>query len=128
MNHSARYHRALLVAALAMLSLRALTPDGYMPGSQGSGLLYELCPSAMPAEIMQALAGGGHHHHHGDDEAESVSGTEQCPIGHMLASAFAADTGTSTELLPNAPAFEEAPVVLWQFVRTTAYRSRAPPA
>lgn len=127
-----RYQPILLIAALAMLALRALTPDGYMPGSQGSGLLYELCPSGMPAEIMRALAGGGHdphrHHHSGGDGEASVSGTEQCPIGHMLGSAIAADTSAEAELLPDAPALEAVPVVLRASARAAVYRSRAPPA
>ncbi len=108
MNLSA-HNKLILVAALAMLSLRALTPDGYMPGSKGSGLLFELCPSGMPPVIMQALAGEGHHHHHhGDDNSSgSVTGTEQCPIGHMLASAIAIDSGTATEIEPVVAVFSQ---------------------
>jgi hypothetical protein len=122
-------NKLLLSAFLAVLSLRALTPDGYMPGSNGSGLIYELCPSGMPAEIMRALAGGGHHHHgHHDDDPGSVSGTEQCPIGHMLGSAVAADTSVPTGFLPVAPEFDDATVIAVLQVRRAAYRSRAPPA
>jgi len=131
MNSSVR-NKLLLVASLAMLSLRALTPDGYMPGSKGSGLLYELCPSGMPVEIMQALAGDehpGHHgHHRGDDgSSNSVSGTEQCPIGHMLASAVAVDTTAPPEIPPEATWFSNAPATVTHAPLTTAYRSRAPP-
>jgi len=127
-NSSAR-NKLLLIASLAMLSLRALTPDGYMPGSPGSGLLYELCPSGMPVEIMQALAGGEHHHHgHGDDNSSAVSGTEQCPIGHMLVSALAADTGPQPEIVPGTDVPGEAPVAVVYYSISTAYRSRAPPA
>jgi hypothetical protein len=115
----------LLVVALAMLSLRALTPEGYMPGSRGSGLLFELCPAGMPVEIMHAL-GGGHHHHHGDKAP--VSGTEQCPIGHMLGTAVAVDSGIVVEVHAVAPR----PVAQVASVPAppgiTAYRSRAPPA
>ena len=122
-------NKLLLAAFLVVLSLRALTPDGYMPGSKGSGLIYELCPSGMPAEIMRALAGGSHHHHgHHDDASSSVSGTEQCPIGHMLGSAVAADTSVPTEFLPVAPEFDDATVIAVLQVRHSAYRSRAPPA
>jgi len=123
-------NKLLLIAALAMLSLRALTPDGYMPGSSDSGLLYELCPSGMPAEIMQALAGDGHHHHghHGGEDPSSVSGTEQCPIGHMLGSAVAIDTGVPPEFLPAAPEFDDATVFARLRIQRAAYRSRAPPA
>jgi len=126
MNTCAR-NKLLLIAALAMLSLRALTPDGYMPGAKGSGLLFELCPSGMPAEIMQALAGDDHHYHHGHGEDNSVSGTEQCPIGHMLASAVAVDTTAPPEILPEATLFDDVPVTVAYRSLSTAYRSRAPP-
>jgi hypothetical protein len=122
-------NKLLLAAFLVVLSLRALTPDGYMPGSKGSGLIYELCPSGMPAQIMRALAGGSHHHHgHHDDASSSVSGTEQCPIGHMLGSAVAADISVPTGFLPVAPEFDDATVIAVLQVRHSAYRSRAPPA
>lgn len=128
MSLFASNRQTLLIAALVALSLRALTPDGYMPGSEHSGLLFELCPDGMPAEIMQALAGDQHHHHHGGEDGASVTGTEQCPIGHMLASAVAVDMGAQPDLVPDAAAFEEAPAILLIRVSTTAYRSRAPPA
>lgn len=129
MKVSVQNRQFLLVVALATLSLRALTPDGYMPGSASSGLLYELCPSGMPAEIMQALAGDGHHHHHhGGSDSTSVSSAEQCPIGHMLASAVAVDTGSVPDVLPDAPIFRVAPVVVFFRTTATSYRSRAPPA
>ena len=128
MSFFASNRQALLIAALVALALRALTPDGYMPGSQHSGLLYELCPDGMPAEIMQALAGDRHHHHHGGEDGASVTGTEQCPIGHMLASAVAVDTGGQPDLVPDTVAPEEAPATILIRVSTAAYRSRAPPA
>ena len=128
MSLFATNRQTLLIAAVVALSLRALTPDGYMPGSTHSGLLYELCPEGMPAAIMQALASDRHHHHHGGEDGASVTGTEQCPIGHMLASAVAVDTGAQPDLVPDAAAFEEAPARLLIRVSTTAYRSRAPPA
>ncbi len=128
MSLFASNRQTLLIATLVVLSLRALTPDGYMPGSERSGLLYELCPDGMPAEIMQALASDQHHHHHGGEDGASVTGTEQCPIGHMLASAVAVDMGVQPDLVPDTAAFEEAPATLLIRVSTTAYRSRAPPA
>jgi len=116
------------VATLATLLLRALTPAGYMPGSADSGLLYELCPEGMPVEIMQSLSGGGQHHHHSGGESESAADSEQCPIGHMLASAVAVDTGGLPEVVPDVPLFEARPVALVLRGSATAYRSRAPPA
>jgi len=128
MGFFARNRQTLLIASLVALSLRALTPDGYMPGSDRSGLLYELCPDGMPAEIMQALAGDGHHHHHSGEDGASVTGTEQCPIGHMLASAVTVDTGALPELAPDAQAYDDAPATILLRARAAAYRSRAPPA
>jgi hypothetical protein len=119
-------NKLLLVVSLAILSVRALTPDGYMPGSKGSGLLFELCPSGMPAEIMQALAGDRHHHHHANDS--SVTGTDQCPIGHMLSSVAAADTEATAEIAPGTDLLEEVLVAVALRTISTAYRSRAPPA
>ncbi len=130
MSLPTRNRQFLLVAALATLALRALTPDGYMPGSAGSGLLYELCPEGMPVEIMQALAGDGQHHHHhgGDGETTSASGAEQCPIGHMLASAIAMDTTPASDMLPDTPAYDDVPVAVLLHTPAIGYRSRAPPA
>jgi len=126
MNRKGHSQLLWLVAALAMLSLRALTPEGYMPGSRGSGLLFELCPSGMPVEIMRAL-GRGHHHHHGDPG--SGSGTEQCPIGHMLGAAVATDSGLVAAAHVPAPAWlEPASSAVPVSIRPPLYRSRAPPA
>ena len=136
MSRFARHYRSFLVATLVTLALRALTPEGYMPGSRDSGLLFELCPEGMPPEIMRALSGGGEHHHHhhhhdqgsGQDDGGGMSGTEQCPIGHMLASAVAVDVDAEAAVLPSLPPFVDAPrAVTWQS-RVIEYRSRAPPA
>ena len=124
MLHAARRQPLVLIAALAMLSVRALTPAGYMPGSPASGLLYELCPAGMPAAVMQAL-GGGHHHHH--DSTGEVASDEQCPIGHMLAAAVAVDTPVSTTLVPGIADIEAPVAALLRLARVPTYRSRAPP-
>jgi hypothetical protein len=70
-----RQQPLLLVLTLAMLASRALMPDGYMPGTRGSGLLFELCPSGMPVAIMRALGQGHHHHHHG----QAIVGQPRAP-------------------------------------------------
>lgn len=121
----ARQPRLLLIAALAMLALRALTPAGYMPGSPASGLLYELCPSGMPAEIMRAL-GGGHHHHH--EQTGGMAGDEQCPIGHMLSTTAATDSDPQAAGVAAGYEFETFSAPTPAIAGTTAYRSRAPPA
>ena len=132
MSHSSRHRSLLIVAALVTLLLRALTPEGYMPGSRGSGLLFELCPEGMPPVVMQALSGGGshHHHHEGHDgnSGAALPGTEQCPIGHMLASAFAVDLAPQAALVPSLPPLVEPPATVTRQRRVVEYRSRAPPA
>jgi len=124
-----RYRTAWLLAALAMLSMRALTPEGYMPASPGSGLVFELCPEGMPAAVMQALAGPGHHHrHHGaDDTASQSAAAEQCPIGHMLSTAAAVDGDVAPATVPDSPEFLVAVFLPLVRTRRTAFRSRAPP-
>ncbi len=117
--------RILLVVALVMLGVRALTPLGYMPASAGNGLLYELCPEGMPAEIMRALSGGGHHHHHGDELSAS---SESCPIGHMLASAMAVHLDSPAIAIPNPALPEPLPRARASFRAPSATRCRSPPA
>lgn len=126
----ARKRQLVLVAALVTLALRALTPDGYMPATQGSGLLFELCPSGMPVVIMRTLAGDEHHHHHSDhgDESGSVSSAEQCPIGHLLTSAVAVDTGATSDSAPGVVQFDDALVIVAYRASLAVYHSRAPPA
>lgn len=126
-----RLRNFLFVATLITLSLRAVTPDGYMPGSAGSGLLFELCPDGMPAAVMAVLGGtAGHHHHHhgnsGDDAA--VSGTEQCPIGHMLAVAIAVDVEVAAQIEPDVKSVVGVRLPTIRRRQAAAYRSRAPPA
>ena len=103
-------------------------PDGYMPGSRGSGLLFELCPSRMPVEIMRALGQGRHHHHHGQSDRASAASAESCPIGHMLSTAIAVDNDLAIEIHPVMTAPEPEPFYASSLSRLTVYRSRAPPA
>lgn len=120
-----RFRSFLLLMALAMLGVRALTPLGYMPAAAGTGLLYELCPEGMPAEIMHSLSGGGHHHHHGDT---SGAASESCPIGHMLASAIAADIDTPTVVVPEPVLLPASSAVVGGQRARFHHRCRSPPA
>ena len=123
-----RQRHQILLVALAVLSLRALAPDGYMPAPAGSGLLFELCPEGVPAEVMQALSGGGHHHHHGATGAgDSSVGSADCPIGHMLSSFAAHDADSDSESTPEALVWTIAGVRPSEGRRHPTYRSRAPP-
>ena len=130
MNRRFRHRHSILLAALAMLSLRAFTPEGYMPAAPGSGLLFELCPEGVPAEIMQALSGDhGHHHHHGaSDAGDSSVGSIECQIGHMLSSAVAHDADVVADVTADALAWATPGVRPAQGRRLSTYRSRAPPA
>ena len=128
MTRLAKTRLLLLPLALLMLSLRALTPEGYMVSAAGSGLLFELCPDGVPADVMQALTGKHHHHHGGGESTEQAPSSEQCPIGHMLSTAMAgeceaADIALAQQQLSSSPQ----PISVSQALRT-AYLSRAPPA
>ena len=126
---SVRLRENLLLVALAMLAVRALTPLGYMPAPAGSGLLYALCPEGMPPEIMRALSGGGHHHHHGGHHGEEKAGpSESCPIGHMLASAVAVDIDNSIAVSPGTevPGVSSVDVIVGR--SGCHHRCRSPPA
>ena len=127
MSHRRRPDLLPLLAALAV-SVRLLTPVGYMPASPGSGLLFELCPDGLPTEVIRALAGGGHHHHHHHSGPDTDSASHQCPVGHMLLAALAVDTGSASEPVIDAPIFSVTRLAT-QFTRhLQAYESRAPPA
>ena len=121
-------HTALLVCVVMTLITRAAIPAGYMPATAGSGLLFEICPSAVPAEILAAMSGSGHQHHHGEEAADSHFDAEQCPIGQLLNIAVAIDIANPideppTSLMPTVdvlpPASANSPV---------NRRSRSPPA
>lgn len=128
MMRLAKMRFLLLPLALLMLSLRALTPEGYMAAAPGNGLLFELCPEGVPAEVMQAITGKHHHHHGTDDGSESAQSSEQCPIGHMLSAAIAGDSDAADiAIAQQLPATLRHQSRLAQQLRT-AYSSRAPPA
>ena len=124
---SMRLRHLLLFLTLAMLSVRALTPLGYMPASAGTGLLYELCPEGIPAEIMRSL--GGHHHHHGGHDGKNKAGpSESCPIGHMLASAIAVDLDIAAVVPPSSEVFVVSSIVAIDSRASCRQRCRSPPA
>ena len=52
--------RSAVMLLLAAMALRAVMPVGYMVGTLGGDLLFELCPEGMPSAMVQAL--GGEHH------------------------------------------------------------------
>jgi hypothetical protein len=127
MSRTSQY-RPALIWVFATLLLRAAIPDGYMPANPGSGLLFELCPSGVPAELMTAISGSTQHHHHGTKSGDSHYDAAQCPIGHLLSAAIAVDGAWPTESAP-APAPYNESLFFAPVSRTPANsRSRDPPA
>jgi hypothetical protein len=125
----ARAKLGVSVALLATLLLRAAVPDGYMPSAAGSGLLFELCPSGVPAAFMAALSGSSEHKHH--DDASSPAGhfdAGQCPIGHLLSAAATLDTHWVQPEVPAQTPPPGLPSALRLVTRSSAHRSRGPPA
>ncbi len=128
MISASRKKQFLFVASLATLVLRALTPDGYMIGSAKSGLLFELCPEGVPPGFLQALTGEHHHAHHGGEDDSSSVSSSQCPIGHLLFPAIAADVASLAMVVAAAPRPSDVPARPLLGSQVPGYRSRAPPA
>lgn len=122
------------MVVLTTLAMRAAIPEGFMPSALGSGLLYELCPSAVPAEVMQVLRANqghaGHHaHHHKTDHSEhSQHDGNQCEIGHLLASAVAVDMSWQAQLPPPVVVYAVPAAIPYNSATRTSYASRDPPA
>jgi hypothetical protein len=82
--------RVLTTVLWAAVVLRAFIPAGYMPAAPGQGLLFELCPSGLPAGFTSAAGDheghAGHHSSHDAHDENSASG--DCSMGHILSFAF----------------------------------------
>jgi len=124
-----RRNSLVLFLLLATLLMRAGIPDGYMPASADSGLLFELCPAGVPESFMRALSGSDHHQHHSDPGAAgSHYDAGQCPIGHMLSSAVAFDDLWQIDSAPAVQESIESTVPGYTIRAAISYRSRGPPA
>ena len=125
--------RLAIVMVLATLALRAAIPAGFMPGAIGSGLPFEMCPSAVPAEILAAMSGAGQHHHHHHAGHDSGGGDSHfnagdCPIGQALSAAVAFDDLPPSVIAPaTAPLNANDPAAL-PSLEQPVRRSRDPPA
>lgn len=123
------HNRKVLLLLVSALLLRAGIPDGYMPAAPGSGLLFELCPSGVPAGFMQALSGGDRHQHHDmPGAAEAHFDASQCPIGHLLSGTVAPDDVLQFDAIPELPVFIENALLTRIFRVPANHRSRGPPA
>ena len=117
--------RPAVMLLLAAMALRAVMPVGYMVGTLGGDLLFEMCPEGMPSTMVRAL--GDEHHHGADADAASAVSSEQCPMGHLLMPvAFSASISIALEP-PHTPAFIDIPRLVAVIATHTAYLSRAPP-
>lgn len=76
--------RLALQLAIFGLVVRAAIPLGYMPGNLLAGEFMVLCPTAVPAAVLQVLA--GHDHGHAD---HTIDSDRDCPIGSALQTAWA---------------------------------------
>lgn len=122
-------HPVFFACALATLVVRAAIPAGYMPSAAGDGLVFEMCPSAVPAQILAAMSGAGHHHAgHDPDSGGTHFDAGQCPIGQLLSIAAAIDELPFDSIAPAAVLLNaRAPAVLRSHQQPTR-RSRDPPA
>jgi hypothetical protein len=120
--------RRVALLLLATLLLRAAIPDGYMPSRVGSGLLFELCPSGVPAGFMEALAGAGSGHHHGHEAGDETHfDASQCPIGHFLSMAALVDEVRALDVEPAPATSAEWAAAAPASIARPLYRSRGPP-
>jgi hypothetical protein len=115
-----------MLLLLAALLLRAGIPDGYMPASPGSGLLFELCPSGVSPEFMHLL--GDDHRHHGEGADASQFDAQQCPIGHLLSPAAAVDVDSFASAVVGPEVYVVAPTALVPTRIVVLQRVRGPPA
>lgn len=121
---------AIAFVLLAGLLIRALTPLGYMPAAEGSGLLFELCPDQMPAGfVLQSKDSSARHHHHtNSDEGQQSTEPDQCQVGHLLFSAMAAEQAVAKFIITRAESPRSFPPNQGASRRTASvYQPRAPP-
>jgi len=124
MSQSAQ-HRLTFALVLTTLLVRAAIPAGYMPASLDSGLLFKLCPSGVPAELMAAITGAGHHHETNTNGDHFDA--EQCPIGQLLSAAIAVDSAWQANDVPILSALYVGPVQVLESRTPANRRSRDPP-
>ena len=115
---------SLAVRVLVLgLVVRSAIPLGYMPGNLLAGEFMVLCPTGVPAELLQALS--GHHAHH---EMSTVDIDRECPIGSALTPAWIGSDWLFDDRVEREvgalPAYDSQSFRSATFL---AYRQRAPP-
>lgn len=125
MDFIIKMRRPAVMLLLAAMALRAIMPVGYMVGTLGGDLLFEMCPEGMPSAMLHSF--GDEHHHGGSDDDASALSSELCPMGHLLMPvAFGASVSIALEP-PHTPAIFDSPRLVAIIATPTAYLSRAPP-
>ena len=115
---------SLAARALVLgLVLRSAIPLGYMPGNLLAGEFMVLCPSGVPAVMLEALS--GHHAHH---DMSTVDVDRDCPIGSALTPAWISNDWLFDDSIERE--LDAVPVYgsqSFQSATFLAYRQRAPP-
>ena len=112
----------------AVLLLRAAIPAGFMPAAAGSGLLFDLCPERVPAQLMDLLSGAHHHGHGAMDKGEGGHDEHRCPFGLMLLHAAAVDDHWSPDATTVSHDLTDVKIYSYSSSYRTPYLSRGPPA
>lgn len=128
MNTIRDYRCKPVALLLAVLLLRAAIPVGFMPAALGSGMLVVFCPDGVSTEFMQFLSGEGGGNHAHLEHGNAGDDPHQCPIGHMLLSAAATDSGSATAEVASPPPPTAATPYRFVSISRPHYYSRGPPA
>jgi len=85
-SSSIRY-RATIWLALCVFALKALVPQGFMPGDDPSTTLIQLCSAAGPVWVQGPSASAHDHHHESQQDAQHAEQSAVCPAGAAVAAA-----------------------------------------
>jgi len=122
------FKKAALLAFMAGLLIRVMTPLGYMPAAPGSGLLFELCPDRLPPGILLPQEAASAHHHHANSGDRAGADGDQCQLGHLLFSALTADSPQADVAAEYSPGTAlPLPATLISHPLVSGYQSRGPP-
>jgi hypothetical protein len=117
--HALRHAKARLKLLLILaLCLRALVPDGYMPGQ---GKLLELCTLDGMRTVLVDPQTGDLLDHDPNDDAPA------CPWAAVFASAVLTEWGHATPFLPTASPKRPTHPQVWPSPALTIPPARAPP-
>jgi len=129
----------LLGYILLSLSIRVLTPAGYMPMPLAGDGPIALCPGGLPSDTFSASLGHAAHGNHEDhgDHANGGDGEPQkhknhhveiCPVGALLGSAAAPTYDVTVSVPLNATSLQVADIGSdFISIALPSYSARGPP-